>query len=58
MEFTEIRVCVDIGSAKHGVAVGLSNGSVLEEFDVPHSTEGFESFFECLESNQKNIIYQ
>ena len=29
----EVRVSVDIGSHQHRVAIGLSHGEVLEEFD-------------------------
>lgn len=52
MSLTEIRVCIDIGSAKHRVAIGLSDGSILEEFDLLHTAEGFQSFFTCIEENQ------
>jgi hypothetical protein len=34
----EIRVGVDIGSAQHSVAIGLSNGTLLDEFNVPHTS--------------------
>ena len=41
----EIRVSLDIGCRNHSVAVGLADGSLLEEFDIPHTKEGFSSFF-------------
>jgi transposase len=41
----EVRVSVDIGSYQHRVAIGLSDGTVLEEFDMVHQAEGFDSFF-------------
>lgn len=41
----EVRVSVDIGSHQHRVAIGLSRGEVLEEFDMVHQAEGFEHFF-------------
>ena len=41
----EVRVSVDIGCHQHRVAIGLSHGEVLEEFDISHHAEGFEHFF-------------
>lgn len=41
----EVRVSIDIGSRQHRVAIGLSHGEVLEEFDITHEAEGFEHFF-------------
>lgn len=49
----EIRVCVDVGSIKHRVVIGLSDGPVIEEFDLHHNPEGFKSFFQRLETNQQ-----
>ncbi|MCZ6562008.1 MAG: hypothetical protein O6948_03635 [Deltaproteobacteria bacterium] len=37
----EIRVSVDVGSHSHNVAIGLSSGEVLEEFQISHGPEGF-----------------
>jgi hypothetical protein len=34
-----------MGSRQHRVAIGLSSGEVLEEFDRVHQAEGFEHFF-------------
>lgn len=42
----QIRVSVDIGSRQHSIAVGLADGKVLDEFDIPHRPEGFKQFFE------------
>lgn len=50
---TEIHVCIDVGVYKHRVAIGLSNGSIIEEFDLLHNTQGFNSFFQRIEANQK-----
>ena len=33
----ELRVAVDVGSARHRVAVGLSDGVLIEEFDAARS---------------------
>ncbi len=41
----QLRVGVDVGSQCHRVAVGLSDGSLLEEFETPHTAAGFEDFF-------------
>lgn len=41
----EIRVAVDIGSKKHHVAIGSSDGRVLEQFEITHDKAGFERFF-------------
>ena len=49
----EIRVSVDVGSHSHNVAMGLSSGEVLEEFQISHGPEGFRHFFSCIERQQK-----
>lgn len=41
----EVRVSLDIGCHQHRVAIGLSSGEVLEEFDIIHQAEGFDHFF-------------
>jgi len=41
----EIRVSLDIGCRRHSVAVGLADGMLLEEFEIEHTKEGFELFF-------------
>lgn len=41
----EVRVSVDIGCHRHRVAIGLSSGELLEEFDIDHHPEGFRHFF-------------
>ncbi len=41
----QLRVGVDVGSQYHRVAVGLSDGSLLEEFEIPHTAAGFGDFF-------------
>ena len=32
----ELRVGIDVGAHRHAVAVGLSDGALLEEFEIPH----------------------
>ena len=48
-----IRVSVDVGYRRHSVAIGLSSGEVLEEFEIDHRPEGFEEFFTRIEAQQK-----
>ena len=45
----EIRVSVDVGCHNHSVAIGLSSGEVLEEFEIVHQPEGFRKFFSHIE---------
>lgn len=49
----ELRVSVDVGSRRHSVAMGLSSGEVLEEFEIEHRPEGFQEFFSRIEKHQK-----
>jgi transposase len=53
----EIRVSVDVGCHSHNVAIGLSSGEVLEEFQIPHRPEGFQHFFSRIEKHQKKRGY-
>lgn len=41
----QIRVSVDVGCYRHSVAIGLSTGGILDEFEIQHSQQGFEQFF-------------
>lgn len=45
----EIRVSVDVGCHRHSVAIGLSTGQLLDEFDILHKPSGFEDFFKRIE---------
>ncbi|MGB8667199.1 MAG: hypothetical protein WCD24_20980 [Serratia inhibens] len=45
MNIPQIRVAIDIGSRCHRVAIGRSEGDVLEEFDLAHTGLGFQDFF-------------
>ena len=45
----ELRVSVDVGYRRHSVAMGLSSGEVLEEFEIDHRLEGFQEFFTRIE---------
>ncbi len=53
----QLRVGVDVGSRCHSVAVGLTDGSLLEEFEIPHTAEGFRDFFAAIEGHAKNHPY-
>ena len=46
----QLRVGVDVGSRCHRVAIGLSDGSLLEEFEILHTAEGFREFFARVEA--------
>ena len=41
----EILVSVDVGCHSHSVAIGLSGGELIEEFEIAHNSEGFNQFF-------------
>ena len=49
----ELRVSVDVGYHRHSVAMGLSSGEVIEEFEIDHRPEGFQEFFLRIEKHQK-----
>jgi len=53
----QLRVGVDVGSRCHTVAVGLTDGSLLEEFEIPHTAEGFRDFFAAIEGHAKTHPY-
>ena len=53
----EIRVSLDIGCYEHAVAVGLSNGELLEEFSITHDKAGFNDFFTHIEKHEKMYPY-
>lgn len=41
----ELRVAVDVGSARHRVAMARSDGALLEEFSIDHDAAGVKEFF-------------
>jgi transposase len=49
----ELRVCMDIGSQSHQVAIGLSSGEILEEFGMSHTPADIQLFLNKLESYQE-----
>jgi transposase len=42
----ELRVAVDVGCNRHRVAVGLSDGGLIDEFDITHDAAGLSLFFQ------------
>ena len=44
---------MDVGYRRHSVAMGLSSGEVLEEFEIDHRPEGFQEFFSRIEKHRK-----
>lgn len=53
-EAYEIRICMDIGSESHQVAIGLSTGEILEEFDIAHTPQDIDIFFNKIEAHKKH----
>ncbi len=49
----KLKVSIDVGCHRHSVAVGLSTGELLEEFDIDHRPEGFAEFFSRVERYQR-----
>lgn len=49
----ELRVGVDVGCHSHNIAIGLSTGQLLDEFDISHNPEGFRLFFARIEKQEK-----
>ena len=50
----QIRVSVDVGCYQHSVAIGLSTGGILDEFEIQHSQQGFEKFFSHIDRLSKD----
>lgn len=48
----ELRVSVDVGSQRHSVAIGLSSGELLDEFEIDHHPQGFREFFARIERHR------
>lgn len=51
----DIRVSIDIGCKHHQVAVGLSDGQILDEFSISHQPEGFATFFKRLSELERKF---
>ena len=50
---SEIRVSVDVGCHRHHVAIGLSDGELLDEFEIAHQRQGFDEFFARIEGHRR-----
>lgn len=46
---TGLRVSIDVGCYQHSVAIGLADGTLLDEFELAHDPTGFDQFFERIE---------
>lgn len=51
----EIRVGIDVGCKAHRVGIAGPEGSLLEEFDISHSQEGFCEFFAGVERHRRDL---
>lgn len=54
----ELRVAVDVGVSRHRVAVGLSEGVLLEEFEIGHDTAGLAEFFARVGRHERRLQAQ
>lgn len=54
LEAYEIRVCMDIGSESHQVAIGLSTGEILEEFGISHTPHDIQLFFQKIDTHKEH----
>jgi hypothetical protein len=51
----QIRVSVDVGCKTHRVGIAGPDGTILEEFTIPHSQEGFREFFDRIEKHRREL---
>jgi transposase len=51
----ELRVAVDVGVNRHRVAVGLSEGVLLEEFEIGHDSAGLAEFFARVGRHERRL---
>lgn len=57
MTTSEILVSVDVGCHSHSVAIGLSGGRILDEFEITHTREGFSRFFAHIQKQEAKYDY-
>lgn len=50
----EMLVSIDVGCYQHSVAIGLSDGGILEEFEISHTQAGFKQFFSKIDYHQRS----
>jgi transposase len=53
MDMNTLRVGIDVGGARHHVAVGLPNGRLIDEFDIDHAGAGFGEFFRRIGGHER-----
>ena len=41
----QLRIGTDVGYKSHRVAIAAPDGEILKEFDIYHSSAGFDHFF-------------
>ena len=51
----QIRVGVDVGGKAHRVGISSPEGELLEEFDIPHTRQGFDHFFGRVDHHSKGL---
>ena len=49
MSTNEIRVCMDVGSAEHYIAIGLASGERIQDIVLKHETREISKFFGRIE---------
>jgi len=45
----ELQVGIDIGSISHSIAISDGFGSLIKEFEISHTNQGFDSFFKTVD---------
>jgi len=45
----ELKVGIDVGNLNHAVAISDDKGNIFKEFEITHTSKGFESFFIIIE---------
>ena len=53
MNSNTLRVGIDVGSTRHRVAVGLPDGTLIDEFNVDHHAAGFNRFFHRIAAHEE-----
>jgi transposase len=52
----DIRVSIDVGCYQHSVAVGLSTGELIDEFEIDHNQQGFDRFFDKIHDIESRYL--
>ncbi len=52
MNSPDLQVAIDIGSREHYVAIGLSDGGIVDEFSISHTPQGFAHFFDQIHTQE------